>query len=642
MGEALLVRKGGGVDVSDSTATSADIIQGKKAYIDDSGEAKAGTIPLNSGQISGTNHMECDENVVVGNHSLDNKQRLYIRPTAQATARQAYEADSWFTKETSKLAPHLGITADKIVKGNTICGVTGTADTSGGITNFPLTISTAQPSPIDIGHIWINTARVSNPNCYISPSILSGFPDNSVIFVVGDMSTMYSWSANRANGYYTELNNINSDRGWRAGVKVGAYETWFKSPMVYTKVNGTIYIETAYMWDGTKWLNISTADKYVFSQLANSTYGVYNVIDHKLYKKEIGVTAYGGANVSKNGQFILTGSSNLMARGLNILKRTGDTFTVFQSISNAALNAYAMAVSGLTDTVMYFLNVKNASAFSQDGNYMILVAHDANNTSTQNMYIFRFKLNSAGTAFDLIGTQRLTDAYPSSTGTTGYVLKVLSNSDLSRVLIQYSSTSSSYLYVNVFYGSVQNGYTRMASNNTNTSMSGLWAKGSMSPNGKYAIIACGSFSRIFYLDTSKVYEYSYQTYPPDDAVCVNDDGELITSKIGNTVNFNIRQKQITFDGSTVSWTNVPNSATISSFSSSISNADYNGVCNIVFTKDQTNAYVLFGSGGSLSQFNNSAILKLNFSSSGALSSVTELGATLGANVQPDDSYLIGY
>jgi len=127
MAKAFLYGNGGyNIDTDKITATTNDIIQGKTAYIDDSGEIQTGILPLNAGQITGTNHMECDDNVVVGTHSLDGKDRLYMRPTNQITARQAYEADTWFTKEVSKLAAPLGVTSDKIIIGNTIMGVQGT------------------------------------------------------------------------------------------------------------------------------------------------------------------------------------------------------------------------------------------------------------------------------------------------------------------------------------------------------------------------------------------------------------------------------------------------------------------------------------------------------------------------------------
>lgn len=51
MGEAFLLRRGSGMDASDSTAVTSDILTGKTAYIDDSGESKTGTMQ-NNGAIS--------------------------------------------------------------------------------------------------------------------------------------------------------------------------------------------------------------------------------------------------------------------------------------------------------------------------------------------------------------------------------------------------------------------------------------------------------------------------------------------------------------------------------------------------------------------------------------------------------------
>lgn len=74
MGEAFLVRKGGGVDASDATAIESDIISGKTAYIDDSGEAKVGTMPVISPTIG--DHLQTVADPVYGAYSGD--KHIYI------------------------------------------------------------------------------------------------------------------------------------------------------------------------------------------------------------------------------------------------------------------------------------------------------------------------------------------------------------------------------------------------------------------------------------------------------------------------------------------------------------------------------------------------------------------------------------
>lgn len=386
MGEALLVRKGGGVDVSDSTATSADIIKGKKAYIDDSGEAKAGTIPLNSGQITGTNHMECDENIVVGNHSLDNKQRLYIRPTAQATARQAYEADSWFTKETSKLATHLGITENKIVKGNTICGVIGTG--SSNVFDFPLSIQDTQPTPVKSGHIWVKSSTLASKITYMSiqESLWGGTPNNSLQFVVGETAYNYLYMKETKNltsgGNYITTENRQNSGGTQEWVVCSSaspvVEYKLSRPMVYSTVNGVLDIETAYMWNGSSWVLLCQKGNYFAVNTGMRSMAIYNNNGTSLaYHSETTID-------SRYGHF--NGDGTYYASYEGVLKRTGDVFTKYFDIPrnltlydrSYSVSSVSISADGMTLGVTYY-------GYNSNGKYNYALVVYKNNGSTFNV-----------------------------------------------------------------------------------------------------------------------------------------------------------------------------------------------------------------------------------------------------------------
>lgn len=68
MGEAFLLRRGSGMDASDATAATSDILTGKTAYIDDSGESKTGTMQ-NNGAISRTLNCGSIYTIPVGYHN---------------------------------------------------------------------------------------------------------------------------------------------------------------------------------------------------------------------------------------------------------------------------------------------------------------------------------------------------------------------------------------------------------------------------------------------------------------------------------------------------------------------------------------------------------------------------------------------
>ena len=385
MGEAFLVRKGGGVDASDATAIESDIISGKTAYIDDSGEAKVGTMPLNQNAISGTNHIQCDDNPVVGAWSQDGKERLYIRPTSLITSRQAYGPDVFFTKETSTLAPYLGITADKLVKGVSICGVTGIG--SSNVFDFPLSIQDSQPTPVKSGHIWVKSSTLASKITYMSiqESLWAGTPNNSLQFVVGETAYNYLYMketkrlTSGGNDITTEnrQNNGGSQEWIVCSSTNPVVEYKLSRPMVYSTVDGVLDIETAYMWNGSSWVLLCQKGNYLVVNTGTRSMAIYNNNGTSLaYHSETTIDA-------RYGHF--SGDGTYYASYGGVLKRTGDVFTKYFDIPrnltlyDRSYNVSSVSISadGMTLGVAYY-------GYNSNGKYNYVLVVYKNNGSTFN------------------------------------------------------------------------------------------------------------------------------------------------------------------------------------------------------------------------------------------------------------------
>lgn len=138
-----------GVDVSDTTATAADVVSSKVFYGADgtkqTGEVYvmdrlAGRITNYGGTISGGS--VTDSNGAIGFYSDPYGFPLYLKGTGGFGVEAPY----------SVVAQAIGLTGDKIVSGNTILGVNGTAATGGGSETGLLEASTLQNTGIVISN----------------------------------------------------------------------------------------------------------------------------------------------------------------------------------------------------------------------------------------------------------------------------------------------------------------------------------------------------------------------------------------------------------------------------------------------------------------------------------------------------------
>jgi hypothetical protein len=207
--------------------------------------------------------------------------------------------------------------------------------------DFPLSMQSSAPTPINTNHIWIQNDRklwltvdeairadwLSESDCYFA------------IVDTTDNNSFYLDSPKKlTDGTNVLVNNRHISRDWNNGYihlssafppayKYGInywVDNWIKPPRIYSRINGVVDMETAYRWDGSAWQYLSQKGHYV---ITNGQ--IWNRIGDNLslHSSQSGFTPF---DISKDGTYIITTEGYL-------IKRTGDMFNSVTQITTDSI-----------------------------------------------------------------------------------------------------------------------------------------------------------------------------------------------------------------------------------------------------------------------------------------------------------------
>jgi hypothetical protein len=372
----------------------------------------------------------------------------------------------------------------------------------GGLFNFPISISSTEPTAEIEGHIWIDTTRGSNiTSVHIVDKPTIDLPNNSLIFEVIDtrntkISLIQDFKVGNSGVvqmlYETEgVGNhpwlVNSD---------GENKTYLAYPRVFTKIDNVLYLETAYVWTGTYWMLLSQADTYLFSlyddysttsyppsycpirvyNIADATYTLHDDIAPSITDRAVCVSVS-----DANGMYVAYQDED---ETIYVYKRVGDTFTLYFSMLASDLKGYMPEeYANYYHCELRGGNYANYSTIrlSANGEYLAatyLTQPESSYSSSGYMKSGVLLLKNNGTTFVYHNNFDVASVYCSggSNGVFNSHCALYASDDFSVLLLasslydyESSGTSSSYTYNHVLIGSpdsytIQTNGTYYASN----------------------------------------------------------------------------------------------------------------------------------------------------------------------------------
>lgn len=399
-----------GIDTSDANAATSDIINGKTAYVN--GEKITGNIQERTAEQT---PMKTAATIITENNDR-NRFGMSGVPTALQTYAFRPNAKVEVEADKNKVANAIGLTPEKLVKGNTILGVEGTAETGGDTSDATATaqdILSGKTAYIKDGKV---TGTFKGARYYATEEEMNNDKDiqlNDLAIVYND--TPYYISSGILSKKFVMPETITFDKAITSN-EMAIIKSLDESLMIHVELQGsnTCYL-MGYMEDGQIWLEYSSSDGITWKRGNFETNSAHVTIkdDYLIFDQpmklddsyETGENAVKFLRISshqlsgfyrvdnvenKNSVSVLTSfvwDSGVIAE----YKDVPINYTKLETFMDIMLNTYSEAFGLVTwdDTTMTFYNnVSDGAAYTSDG---ILYAGNfdtATTTKTGTKYIF--------------------------------------------------------------------------------------------------------------------------------------------------------------------------------------------------------------------------------------------------------------
>lgn len=262
-------------------------------------------------------------------------------------------------------------------------GGSGKSATTVDIFNFPCVFSLAAPESPKPNTLWINRAGCADiNNMVLDSAVRVSYTDGYIMLIVDNN--------NNASDNFSQTKTINGKSiafaahrestsadalPWEIGdTKNDAITLFRKYPLVYSRLAGVLDMETAEIWDGAHWIQISQKGSYLlFDDGASPYVEIYNRTGQNFTKHADLPTIPNGQCKwilpSPDGQYLFVTLNSSYSPCGYMYKRTGDVFTqLSMSIDNAIVSAAwsnDMTYIALCEGSNVYIYKRNADTFTK-------------------------------------------------------------------------------------------------------------------------------------------------------------------------------------------------------------------------------------------------------------------------------------